>query len=110
MFNTRSINFKVWPFLILLFIGLFMGGTVRADEIDDLVRAQIKKRQIPGLSLAVLKDGKVIKAAGYGLANIELNVPATKDTVYEIGSISKQFASEAIMLLAEDGKLKLDDP
>lgn len=82
----------------------------RADGIDDLVNAQIKKRQIPGLSLAVMKEGKVVKAAGYGLANIELNVAATKDTVYEIGSISKQFASEAIMLLVEDGRLSLEDP
>jgi D-alanyl-D-alanine carboxypeptidase len=90
-------------------IALFAASTIRADEIDDLVNAQIKKRHIPGLSLAVLRDGKVIKAAGYGLANIELNVPATKDTVYEIGSISKQFASEAVMLLVEDGRLNLDD-
>jgi CubicO group peptidase (beta-lactamase class C family) len=89
---------------------LLAAGATRADEIDDLINAQIKKRQIPGLSLAVLRDGKVIKAAGYGLANMELNVPATKDTVYEIGSISKQFASEAIMLLVEDGKIDLDDP
>jgi CubicO group peptidase (beta-lactamase class C family) len=51
-----------------------------------------------------------VKAAGYGLANIELQVTATKDTVYEIGSISKQFASEAVMLLVEDGRLGLDDP
>jgi CubicO group peptidase (beta-lactamase class C family) len=89
---------------------LLSAAAIQADEIDDLVNAQIKKRHIPGLSLAVLRDGKVIKAAGYGLANIELNVPATKDTVYEIGSISKQFASEAVMLLVEDGKLALDDP
>jgi D-alanyl-D-alanine carboxypeptidase len=85
-------------------------SAARADAIDDLVNAQIKKRQITGLSLCVMRDGKVVKAAGYGLANMELNVPATKDTVYEIGSISKQFASEAVMLLVEDGKLGLDDP
>lgn len=92
------------------FFLLISATVIQADEIDDLVGAQIKKRNIPGLSLAVLRNGRVIKAAGYGLANIELNVPATKDTVYEIGSISKQFASEAVMLLVEDGKLALDDP
>ncbi len=84
-------------------------STAAADEIDDLINAQIKKRNIPGLSIAVIRDGKLIRAAGYGLANIELNVAATKDTVYEIGSISKQFTSEAVMLLVEDGKIDLDD-
>ena len=60
--------------------------------------------------MAVVREGKVVKAAGYGFANLELRVPATPDTVYEIGSISKQFAAEAVMLLVEDGKLNLNDP
>lgn len=97
-------------FFLMGLVLLFAAGQTLADGIDDLVNTQLKKRQIPGVSLAVLKDGKVIKAAGYGFANVELNVPATKDTVYEIGSISKQVASEAVMLLVEDGKLSLDDP
>lgn len=94
--------------VLLLVSGSF--STAYADWIDEYASAQIKQRQIPGLSLAVIRDGKVIKANGYGLANLELQVPATKDTVYEIGSISKQVASEAVMLLVEDGKLNLDDP
>ena len=84
-------------------------STVRADWIDKFVSEQIKERNIPGLSLAVIRDGKVIKATGYGFANLEHKVPATKDTVYEIGSISKQFAAEAVMILVEEGKIHLDD-
>lgn len=83
--------------------------SVRADWIDEFVKDTMTKRKIPGLSLAVIKDGKLVRAKGYGFANLELQVPATKDTVYEIGSISKQMASEAVMLLVEDGKLTLDD-
>ncbi|MBS1793023.1 MAG: beta-lactamase family protein [Acidobacteria bacterium] len=83
---------------------------VRADGLDKFIAGQIRTRKIPGLSVAVIRDGKIVRAAGYGLANLELQVPATKDTVYEIGSISKQFASEALMLLVEDGKVNLDDP
>ena len=94
--------------LLFLLLGSFV--TARADWLDQYIPAQIKQQNIPGLSLAVIRDGKVIKAAGYGYANLELKAPATPDTVYEIGSISKQFAAEAIMLLVEDGKLKLDDP
>ncbi len=89
---------------------LVAAAAARADGLDRFIAEQIKERKIPGLSIAVIRDGKVIKATGYGFANLETQAPATKDTVYEIGSISKQFASEAVMLLVEDGKLDLDDP
>lgn len=81
----------------------------RADEVDEYVKAFIRKQNIPGLSLAVVRDGKLVKAAGYGLANLELNSPATSETVYEIGSMTKQFTAEAILLMVEEGKLSLDD-
>ncbi len=97
------------PFWVLLLL-LSSVLAAQADWIDKFVVGQMKERKIPGLSIAVIRDGKIIKAAGYGFSNLELQVPATKDTVYEIGSISKQFASEAVMLLVEDGKLNLDDP
>lgn len=84
--------------------------TAAADPVDDYVRSQLKSRHLPGVSLAVVKDGRIVKASGYGLASLELNVPATEHTVYEIGSISKQIAANAILLLAEDGKVTLDDP
>ncbi|CAN5583932.1 hypothetical protein BH10ACI2_BH10ACI2_13060 [soil metagenome] len=98
-------------FGILLALSAFI-PTLRAvppASLDKFVDEQIKSRNIPGLSIAVIRDGKVLKASGYGFANLELKVPATKDTVYEIGSISKQFAAEAVMLLVEDGKINLDD-
>ena len=78
--------------------------------LDDMVRAFIARHKIPSAAIAVAQNGRVVKSAGYGIANLELNVPATDSTVYEIGSISKQFAAEAVMLLVEDGKLGLDDP
>ena len=102
---------KIAPKLSIVFLLLiWSGATARADWLDKFVAEQIRQRQIPGLSVAVVREGKVVKAAGYGFANLELRVPATPDTVYEIGSISKQFAAEAVMLLVEDGKLNLNDP
>ena len=80
-----------------------------ADEADKYVASFIAKRNVPGLSLAVVRDGKLVKAAGYGFANLELNSPATPETAYEIGSIGKQFTAQAVMLLVQDGKLGLDD-
>ena len=98
---------KLLGVLLLLLLSV---SAARADWIDKFVVGQLKERKIPGLSIAVIRDGRLVKATGYGFSNLELQTPATKDTVYEIGSISKQFASEAVMLLVEDGKLNLDDP
>jgi CubicO group peptidase (beta-lactamase class C family) len=64
---------------------------------------------VPAGQLAVVKDGKIIKAEGYGLANVELNVPSRPETVFKIGSVSKQFISAGILLLIQEGKMSLDD-
>jgi D-alanyl-D-alanine carboxypeptidase len=81
-----------------------------ADRVDDLIKAEMKRQNVPGLSLVVLKDGKIIKTAGYGFANIKLQIPATPETVYKIASVSKQFIATGIMLLIQEGRLNLDDP
>ncbi len=81
----------------------------KADKIDDYVTAKIKRLHVPGASLAIVRDGHITKAQGYGFANLELRSPATKETVYEIGSTSKQFTATAIMMLVEEGKVRLDD-
>ena len=95
--------------LFVIFLLLLQTAAVRADKVDDYVKAEMQKQRILGLSLAVVKEGKVIKAEGYGLANAEHNVPARPDTVYKIGSVSKQFIATGIMLLVQDGKIGLDD-
>lgn len=100
-------KFNIFALFLLLFSTV---SAIKADSLDIFINEQIKQRNLPGLSVAVLRNGKVIRAGGYGLANLELQTTATKDTVYEIGSISKQFAAEAVMLLVEEGKINLDDP
>lgn len=82
----------------------------RADEVDDYVTAQMERQHIPGLSLAVLKDGKPVKVIGYGVANLELGTRAAPETVYQIGSVSKQFIAAGILRLVGEGKVGLDDP
>lgn len=86
-----------------------LSRTAVADEADGLIKAEMSQHQIAGLSLMVVRDGRQIKAKGYGIANLEWNVPATPDTVFEIGSITKQFTAACILLMSEDGKLSLDD-
>lgn len=82
---------------------------VRADEIDDYVQKEMARQKAPGLSIGVVKNGEITKAKGYGLANVELNVPATEHTIYQWASVTKQFTGAGIQLLAQEGKLNVDD-
>ncbi|MGH9837753.1 MAG: serine hydrolase domain-containing protein [Blastocatellia bacterium] len=95
--------------MIAIVLLLLQSITVRADKVDEYVKAEMQKQRIPGLSIAVVKEGKIVKAEGYGVANVEHNVPAKPGTVYKIGSVSKQFLATGIMLLAQEGKLSVDD-
>jgi len=89
---------------------LALAGPARADETDDYVKTRMSEFHLPGLSLVVLKDGAVVKAAGYGFADVARRTPVTVDTVFKIGSVSKQFIATAIMLLAQDRRLSVEDP
>src|SRR5687768_3742064 len=80
-----------------------------ADKVDNYVKAQMDQRRIPGLGLAIVQNGRVTKQEAYGFANIELKAPAREESAFEIGSITKQFTAALILMLAEEGKLSLDD-
>src|SRR5580765_2262872 len=88
---------------------LLVLAAARRDRVDDYIKGEMQKRHIPGLELAVIKAGKTTKVGGYGLANVELNVPVRPETIFKIGSVSKQFIASGIMLLVEEGKIGLDD-
>jgi CubicO group peptidase (beta-lactamase class C family) len=91
-------------------IGVSAAGAAWADQVDQLVRAEMARQHIPGLSIAVVKNGRIIKEAGYGLANIEHKVAVTPQTIFQSGSVGKQFTAALVMLLTQDGKLRLDAP
>jgi CubicO group peptidase (beta-lactamase class C family) len=80
-----------------------------ADGVDDLVQNEMRRHTIPGLALEIIQNGKSAKIAGYGVANLEWRVPVTPETAFEIGSVTKQFTAAGILLLAQDGKLSVDD-
>jgi D-alanyl-D-alanine carboxypeptidase len=81
----------------------------QADKLDNAIRAELAKRHIAGASVAVVRQGKVAVARGYGMANIERNVPATPDAVYQLASLSKPFTATAIIMLVEEGKISLHE-
>jgi CubicO group peptidase (beta-lactamase class C family) len=80
------------------------------NAVDRFIRAELARQRVPGLSVAVLRGDSIVLARGYGYANVEHHVPATDSTVYEVGSVSKQFTAAAVVMLAEQGRLSLDDP
>ncbi len=95
--------------LALPLLLLTLAPALAADEVDDFVEAERQRQHIPGVSLLVVDDGKVVKQRGYGLANVEHDVPVRPETIFQSGSVGKQFTAAAVLLLVEDGKLDLDD-
>jgi CubicO group peptidase (beta-lactamase class C family) len=79
-------------------------------ELDRRIEAEMAENLIPGVLVGVASRGRLLHVKGYGMANVELRVPVSDSTVFEIGSISKQFVAVAAMLLVEEGRLGLDDP
>jgi len=80
------------------------------SAVDRYVGDEIRREHVPGVSVAIVRGGRVVLARGYGQANVELHVPATDSTVYQSGSVGKQFTAALILRLAAAGRLGLDDP
>jgi CubicO group peptidase (beta-lactamase class C family) len=78
--------------------------------VDEYVRREMQRRHIPGLALLVARGGEIVQAEGYGLANVEMQVPVKPETVFQSGSVGKQFTATAVMILVEEGKIGLEDP
>src|SRR4030095_768114 len=97
----------------LVFV-LFVGTSSLAQDsitarIDSFIKSEMQKQQIPGVAVGVMRNGKIILAKGYGFANLEHQVPVTPETIFQSGSMGKQFTATAMMMLVEEGKLSLDD-
>jgi CubicO group peptidase (beta-lactamase class C family) len=80
----------------------------RIEGIDQLANATLTRKPLAGVSVAVMREGKLIHAAGYGFADLEQAVPATPLTVYRIASVTKQFTAALVLRLAERGEIDLD--
>lgn len=81
----------------------------RSAEIDEFVLGQVRAGD-PGLALAVVSGGNVVHSVGYGLADLDRGSPIAPDTIFHLASCGKQFTGLGIMMLAEEGKLRIDDP
>jgi CubicO group peptidase (beta-lactamase class C family) len=117
--RTANEALKLWPgrwkraaavFGMAPFVLIATVAVARADATDDYVHRQMEKKKIPGLTLAVIRDGHVVKEAAYGKASLELNVPTTLDTSFSLASMTKIFTAAAVMQLVQEGRISLDEP
>ena len=100
-----------------LVLAVVAGGAARADKIDDVIQAEMAKRKVVGLSLAVIQGGKIVKARGYGTIGGGSGgaggaggaTPVTTDTLFQAGSISKSVSALGALRLVERGQLSLDE-
>lgn len=84
-------------------------GNFIKDSLDNYINREMKRWNMPGMAIAIVKDGKVIVSKGYGYADVAKKIPATENTVFQIASNSKAFTGTAVALLESYGKLKLND-
>lgn len=96
----------------LLALAILLASLVlpaRADEVDDYLAKFMADKGIPGLQIGIFENGKIVKAKGYGSTRTENGDPVDEKTLFNIGSVTKQFTATAVMMLVEDGKLSVDD-
>src|SRR5512140_2046576 len=111
----RSHDVASWLALLVVPLLAALSGCASAplpapDAVDGVVAQEMQTQRLPGAAVAVVQRGRVLKAAGYGSANLEHEVPVRRSTLFQSGSLAKQFTAVALMLQVEDGKLALDDP
>lgn len=95
---------------LLLPAFLLLPLAAHADAVDRYLESEMKRLKIPGLTVGVIRDGKLVRTGAYGKADLEHDVKSRKEDLFEIGSITKQFTAIATMMLVEQGKLDLDAP
>jgi D-alanyl-D-alanine carboxypeptidase len=93
----------------LVLLTSIIGTSAFADPLDKAMLQEMQREHIPGVGVVVVRNGRIVKEQGYGLANVEHGVPVTPETKFQSGSIGKMFTAALVMLLVEDGKLELDD-
>ena len=100
---------QICALLLLLTTPLARAQDALSARIDRFVGEEMQRQHVPGVGVAVIQRGQVIKVQGYGVSNLEHRVAVTPETMFQSGSLGKQFTAMAVMLQVEDGKLALSD-
>ena len=95
--------------IVLLSSLICSGQQSVQSKVDEYIQTELRAQRVPGLSLAFLTNGQTVVAKGYGFANVEHGVPVKPETIFQSGSVGKQFTATAVMMLVEEGQIALDD-
>src|SRR5215204_6422934 len=100
--------------IALILFAIFWAAPCLAQQdlerrIDVFIKSEMQRQQIPGLAVAVVRNGKIALLRTYGFSNLEHRIPVKPETIFQSGSIGKQFTATAVMILAAEGKLSLED-
>lgn len=106
MSHTLWVPIRAWLLLLLLLCAPW----APADALDELLAREMAERHIPGLSLTLIREGKVVDERFLGVASVELGVPVTRDSVFQVGSITKCFTAAVCQILEREGVWRLTDP
>jgi CubicO group peptidase (beta-lactamase class C family) len=107
---VKTFFLRLGPTLLVL-IGFALGQSpdTHFGAVETYVKSEMDRQHIPGVALLVALDGKTVRAQGFGFSNLEHRVVVKPETVFQSGSVGKQFAATAVMMLVEEGKIGLDD-
>jgi CubicO group peptidase (beta-lactamase class C family) len=105
----QRIGILLTPLFVLVATSNSFAQDLLTNKVDDFIKTEMQRQKIPGVSLAVVKDGKPLIVKGYGFANLEHQVPVKPETIFQSGSVGKQFTATAVMMLVEEGKIGLDE-
>jgi CubicO group peptidase (beta-lactamase class C family) len=95
---------------LILGLALQAAAPDRFSQLDTRIEQMMKAAGVPGAAIAVVKDGAVLHTRGFGVTSVETNAPVTSKTLFRLGSTTKMFVALAVLKLADEGKLRLDQP
>ena len=100
---------KIKLTFLFLLISFFSFSQIKEEKLDELIQNTLKTFDVPGISVGILKDGKVVYSKGFGVRSLTTNQAMTDETLVGIASNSKGFTATALAILADEGKLNFDD-
>src|SRR5574341_1860914 len=97
----RRSPIRLGGLVLLLSTSAVTHAQISLDRIDDFVRSEMERQKVPGIAIAIVKKGELFAAKGYGYSNVEHKVPVISETIFQSGSLGKQFTSALVMTLVE---------
>ena len=110
MFRKCIFIHLVLSVLIVSRTSLAQQKTINFDELEATVNEELKATNTPGAAVVVIVGDQVVFAKGFGVSNVETRTPVTPDTLFRIASTTKMLTAATLVALAEQGKIKLDEP